>query len=121
MKKYIPLHIYKNKGESWSNGGLSDKYNECYIECPDGFLTEDMIKEDAIVRLEAGAFGTIKLVPIKPVPENHVGYMMGGCYVATSDGRLNRLIEKTFGCHFYGAIALHDRTETWEDYDLLTR
>lgn len=122
MKKFLALYIYKEKGRDWSNGGLSSKYDECYIECEDGYLTEDQVPADAIVKLsEPNIFGSFSLVPVQPVPEGYVSYMAGGCYVATSDGRFSRLIEKKFGIHFYGAVALHDRTETWEEYEVLSK
>ncbi len=121
MKKYISLEIYKPSFGDCSNGGLSSKYSNCYIECERGWIDEDKILDDAIVKLEKGAFGTIHLVPTKPIEKNCVGYMMGGCYVASSDSRFHELIKKTFGIDFYGAIALHDRTETYEDYELLSR
>ena len=38
--------------------------------------------------------------------------MMGGSYVATSDSRFSEKIEKLTGKRFYGAVALHDRTES---------
>ena len=46
--------------------------------------------------------------------------MMGGCYVATSDSRFGEMIEKKFGIHFYGAVALHDRSEDYETYEMLS-
>lgn len=42
--------------------------------------------------------------------EGHVGPMMGGTYVATSDSRFRE------AAGFYGAVAFHDRFETPEQY-----
>ena len=114
-KKYLSLQIFKNEGQDFSNGGLSSKSNTCYIECEDGWLENP--PEDKIVKLVEGAFGTIHLEPVKPVEKNCVGYMMGGCYVSTSDGRFSKMVEKLLGVRsWHGAVALHDRTETQEDY-----
>lgn len=121
MKKYISLEIFKNRGRDCSNGGLSDNYNTCYIECKRGWIDEGNVPEDAIVKVVKGALGTIHLEPIKAVPGDSVGYMFGGCYVATSDSRFSELVEEETGVHFYGAIALHDRTETWHEYEVLSR
>ena len=119
MKKYISLRIFKNRNDC-SNGGLSHKYNECFIECNDGWIDESKVPEDAIVKLEKGCFGSIHLVPVKPVSSNCVGYMFGGCYISSSDGRWSKMVEE-FGYPSHCAIALHDRTETQEEYDILSR
>lgn len=37
--------------------------------------------------------------------------MHGGCYVATSDSRWSRFVDRQFGRPFYGALPLHDRWE----------
>ena len=120
MKKYLSLSIFKNSGQDFSNGGLSSKSNTCYIESEEGWIDESRVPQDQIVKLELGAFGSIHLVPIKETPKGHVGYMMGGCYVATSDSRFNEMVEKILGHSWYGAIALHDRTESQEMYDLMS-
>ena len=119
MKKYLALNIYKPGYGDCSNGGLSSKYESCYIECEDGWMDEDKVPADAIVKLEKGAFGTVHLVPEEPTDANHTPYMFGGCYVSTSDSRWSKMIEKLGLSHV--AIALHDRTETWEDYEALSR
>ena len=119
MKKYLPLNIYKPGYGDCSNGGLSSKYCNCYIECKDGWVNEKDILPDAIVKLEKGAFGTVHLVPCKPSDANHTNYMFGGCFVSSSDSRWSKMLEEYGLSHV--AIALHDRTETWEEYDMLSR
>ena len=121
MKKYISLNIYKPHYGDCSNGGLSSKYNECYIESKDGWIDEDRVPQDAIVKLVRGAFGTVHLEPVNPVPTNHVGYMMGGCYVGCSDFRWSCLLDKMQLGMTHCAIALHDRTESYEDYEMMSR
>lgn len=121
MKKYLSLEIFKNNGQDFSNGGLSSKSNTCYIESDEGWIEESRVPQDQIVKLELGAFGTIHLVPIKEIPNGNVGYMFGGCYVATSDSRFSKLVEKLLGVRsWHGAVALHDRTETQEEYHWLS-
>lgn len=120
MKKYLMLNIYKPGHGDCSNGGLSSKYCACYIECERGNYKESEILEDSIVKLEKGAFGSVHLVPVKPTDSNHTNYMFGGCYVSTSDSRWSEIL-KEFGAPSHCAIALHDRTETWEEYDMLSR
>jgi hypothetical protein len=50
-----------------------------------------------------------------------VGPSMGGCYVATSDSRFTQAVERIVGGRFYGAVPLHDRYETAEQYADLSR
>lgn len=121
MKKYLSINIYKPGHGDCSNGGLSSKYDTCYIECKDGWIDEDHVPTDAIVKLEKGAFGTVHLVPIAPTDADHTNYMFGGCYVACSDFRWSCLLDKFQLGLSHCAIALHDRTETWEEYDMLSR
>lgn len=120
MKKYISVNIFKANGEDWSNGGLSSKYNECYVECEDGWITEDRVPQDAIVQIVSNAFGTIAAKPFAPVEKDCVGYMFGGCYISSSDSRFSKICEKLLGHSFHGAVALHDRTETQKEYNLLS-
>lgn len=118
-KRFIRVGIYKCGGQDFSNGGLSSHYNYCYLEHEHGNYKESEINPDAMIKLEKGAFGSINAKPIKPVEKGCVGYMMGGCYIASCDSRFSELVEKMGGS--YGAIALHDRTETYEVYDLMSR
>lgn len=52
--------------------------------------------------------------------ERRVGPMMGGCYVSTSDSRFSRAVEDLLGHRFYGAVPLHDRFETADEYRVLS-
>ena len=54
---------------------------------------------------------TVRVVPLELL-EKKAWSMMGGSYVATSDSRFNEAIEQLTGHTFYGAVALHDRTES---------
>ena len=116
MTKYISLEIYKPHYGDCSNDGLSSKYYKCYIEHEEGWIDEKDVPKDAIVKIVAGAFGSYHLEPIMPVAKDSVGYMMGGCYVSSSDSRWSRLIEKIGINHC--AMALHDRTETYKEYEM---
>ena len=54
-------------------------------------------------------------------PDGYAGPMMGGTYIATSDSRFNDLIAQITGQRSYGAVPLHDRYETWAEYEALSR
>ena len=46
--------------------------------------------------------------------------MMGGNYAATSDSRFGEAVRKRIGPNFYGAVPIHDRFETPEQYRALS-
>jgi len=56
-------------------------------------------------------YPTVRVVP-QELLDAGAWSMMGGSYVATSDSRFNEKIEELTGHTFYGAVALHDRTES---------
>ncbi len=63
--------------------------------------------------LSKNAFGNPILTPEPPLRPNTAGPMFGGTYAASSDSR--------FKPGFYGAVPIHDRYETWEQYDAMSR
>lgn len=86
-----------------SNGGLSS------------FCQTLEIGKD--IELVEGNLGTCIARPIEKPPEGHVGWMDGGCFISTSDSRFTRAVEHILGHNFYGAIPLHDRSESQELYN----
>jgi hypothetical protein len=46
--------------------------------------------------------------------------VMGGTYAGTSDSRFHRAVEKLTGVS-HVAVAVHDRRESWEMHDALSR
>jgi hypothetical protein len=78
--------------------------------------------------------GSLKLVPAVRVggewPRTYVakgsddlcGPMFGGNYADTSDSRFGEAMERTVkGTRFFGAVPIHDRYETWAQYESLSR
>lgn len=136
----LRLDIYSTGRGNASNGGVSSR---CTEVCVVGVVNElsgkrgeiRMFKaiEDRVPDRPREAFGSTPEVPaavivrrrrgteillhVEPLiePEERTGtpFMFGGCYVGTSDSRLRRLVGEGA---FYGALSLHDRTETWDQY-----
>jgi len=69
------------------------------------------------IELVKGNLGSCIARPIEKPPEGHIGWMSGGCYISTHDSRFSEAVEHILGHRFYGAIPLHDRSETQELYD----
>lgn len=105
-----------------SNGGVSDQYDSVTVY-PQGTSPSEVERVTDAVTLEYGNLaGTVIAVPLnQPEHPRVVGPMASGAYIATSDSRFREAVEKMLGHRFYGAIPLHDRFETWAQYDALSR
>ena len=66
-------------------------------------------------RLERNARGSAILVPEAQPGEGLTSYMFGGTYAATSDSRWRE------ATGIYGAVPIHDRSETYELYNALSQ
>lgn len=122
--------ILKANGKSYSNGGISANHNEVTIVNIDGPF-EPSDDAPAVMLVPGNLPGTVKLVPAHFVQglvssawlpnkaNGGVGPMAGGCYVNSSDSRFGQAVRKMLPCeprHFDGAVSLHDRYETAEQY-----
>ncbi len=93
-------------------GGISSKFTKLtLINVPGPF---DPTPDAPAAVLENGPLGSMKIVPVFK-PEGTVGPMFGGNYAASSDGRFRKAVG------FYGAVAIHDRFESPEMYELLSQ
>jgi len=99
--------IYKNKGQDYSNGGISSRHNTVTVVNVDGPF--DATVDRPAVELVAGNMvGTIKVIPFGAAKGST---MCGGTYVGCSDYRFTKKVESILGERFYGAVSFHDRTE----------
>lgn len=117
--KALPVYVYRQAdGTDCTNNGISSRYNRLLCVCNDGFIDvdesnppENLVK---VVRRELFGRDVYHLEPVvKPVG---AGWMAGGNYAATSDSRFSRLVGG-----MYGAVSIHDRQETQEQYERLSR
>ena len=113
--KALPVDIYKFNGEDCSNGGISSRFESILLICDDGFIDvdENDLPENLCKVVKRNLFGRdhYHVEPVAEPPKGHTSYMYGGCIVNTSDSRFR----------FDYPLKLHDRTETWEQYDRLSR
>lgn len=119
IAKALPVNIYKHKGDDCSNGGISSRYNEILLLCDDGFINVDMDNPPEnlckVVKRNLWGRGYVHIEPIKEIGKDRTGYMHGGCVVSTSDSRFGRATGVDY------PVNLHDRTETWQEYDMMSR
>ena len=115
----LPIDVYRSHHGDCTNHGVSSKFNELLVACPDGHvvLDSDNLPENFVMLENRHVFGTTVIPTIYPAEVNEKGeivprggkwYMMGGNYGATSDSRFSALVTDR---NFYGAVAIHDRVE----------
>lgn len=122
--KGLTLEILRGKYDS-TNGGITSKargLTEITVVNlgKDAEIFEPTPNAPAF-RLEMHVRGCLRLVPVHTSGKAMIGPMFGGNYAVTSDSRFARACEKLLGVPFYGAVAVHDRFETQQDYDALSR
>lgn len=112
--KALPIYVYKhNRLGDCSNYGISSRYDELLLVCPDGYIDIDESNppENLVKVVERRLFGSEIHRHIEPVAKpNGVGWMAGGCIAYSSDSRFSRLS----GGY---PLQLHDRCESQEMYD----
>ena len=117
MKKTLPVQVYRNGFTDCTNGGISSRYHTLYLECDQGFHeVED--DDPRLIRVVERTFGWrdtpylhVEQVSPSVTTLHKVGPMFGGNFVYTSDSR--------FPSDY--PIPIHDRFETQEQYDQLSR
>ena len=115
--KALSVEIFKNHFGDSSNGGISSRFTEILVECPDGNREIDLDNPpDNFCVVEKRILWGEKHYYVRPYAKaDGVDWMYGGCIVDTSDSRWSRLIEVGYPLH------LHDRTESQELYDRMSR
>jgi len=111
------VSVYKNGRDSTAGGDSSKAVEICVINVPGPFEPDDHTPAFALV---PNALNSVVLKPVHE-PDNMMGPCFGGNYAATSDSRFDEAIEEMLGHRFYGAIPIHDRFDSWEAYDYLSR
>lgn len=119
--KALPVSVYRDarRGDyDCTNNGVSSRFRELLVICPDGFIDvdENNPPENLCKVVKRHLFGR-DVYHVEPVARpKGAGWMMGGNYAATSDSRFHALCGD-----LYAAIPVHDRQESWEEYDILSR
>ena len=113
--KCIPAYIYKDRTGDCSNGGISSEFSRVLIPHERGHIEVDENNPPANLCkvVKRNLFGTeyLHVEPVKKPPEGYTGYMYGGTIVDSSDSRFRDFSEYP--------LHLHDRTETWKEYNAM--
>lgn len=113
--KALAIDVYRRKGTDCSNGGISWKFDRLLLVGVNGPETVDMDNPPAnAVKMvtRTFGFGTFShLEPLNAPDDGCVGWMAGGAFGYTSDSRFPSS----------QPISIHDRQETQEQYDMLSR
>jgi hypothetical protein len=106
-----------------SNGGVSDRHKRLDLYKAETHVNdidpEVLDKAVFVVARNLGGQTIYNVQPFVEVPAQCIGYMAGGSFV-TGDSRFSAEIQRVGGVRFYGAMALHDRIETTEQYRALS-
>ena len=110
--KAILVPIYKTKGQDYSNGGISSKFDEIWIVSDSGWQEFDEangLPENLCTVVDG--FRCKIIEPFVKPDDGKIGWMDGGCICYSSDSRFTELSEGY-------PLRLHDRQETQEEYDV---
>ncbi len=111
----LPIDVYRCPLGDCTNKGISSRYKELLLVCPQGHVTidDENPPESAVQLVTRALFGDkiFHIEPLKSPAKGHVGWIMGGNFAYSCDSRFGRMIP------FYGAVPIHDRQETVEYYN----
>jgi hypothetical protein len=135
QRKGMLLSVYRNAelGDC-TNGGITSRCGKVVVTTvregwirgegesrplpPDMqvFTPTEQAPEVELVIRDNGCVRWLNLEPAADGPADQTPYMAGGNYAGTTDSRWNKLV----GSHG-SLVSVHDRTETWDQYDALSR
>jgi len=114
--KALPLYVFKNESlKGCSNNGVSEKFDKLLLIHEEGFVDIDENNPpENLVKLVIRNLADGEYKHIEPYKNaTSIGYMSGGSYASTSDSRFSKISKYP--------LAIHDRQETQEEYDALSR
>lgn len=113
--KAIPVYVYYSPilGDC-TNGGVTCRFNRLLVECEDGYVDIDEHDlPDNLMKVVKRTMRGKDIYHLEPVAAPHgAGWMAGGNYAGSCDDRFSRMVGGQ-----YGAIPVHDRQESWDEYE----
>jgi hypothetical protein len=121
----LRISVYRDASHDYdcTNNGVSRQFNKLTVMNIDGPF--DPSDDAPAVLLDSHYPGCLRLIPALKTALGWVPYtdpaMFGGNLGYTSDSRFPEACEKLLGHTFYGAVKIHDRFETQQQTDYLSR
>jgi hypothetical protein len=125
----LTVDVFHNPLGDCTNHGISSQATRLTIVNVEG-SSEPSDDAPAAMLVEGALPGIVMIIPayFDKAADAYVEWksasgpsqMFGGNFAATSDSRFHQAIEKITGNRFHGAVAIHDRAETWEQYERLS-
>ncbi len=111
----LSVEIFKSHLGDCSNGGLSSKYKDILVICPDGNVEVDETNPpENLCKIVERDLGFTVYKYIEPVAHpTGVGWMASGAIGYSCDSRFRRMSEYP--------LVMHDRTESQKEYDMYSR
>ena len=114
----LRVHVYSNrKFKGCSNNGISEKYDNILLLCDDGNIEVNMdnppenLCKTVVRRIGVKEYQHIE--PVAVIDKGCVGWMSGGSYAGSCDERFRRISDYP--------LSIHDRQETTEQYERMSR
>jgi hypothetical protein len=130
----LRVSVYRNAERGlqgdFTNGGISGKYGSLTLVNVSG--PSEPTDDAPAAMLVHGNLGTAIIVPAiwsegtrewQEQPSQTAegpARMFGGNYAGTSDSRFHEAVRRLIG-QSHVAVAIHDRSDTWADYEMLSR
>ena len=108
--KALSVEVYKSQFGNCSNGGLSSKYKDILVVCPDGNVEVDESNPpENLCKIVERDLGFTVYKHVEPVARpKGVGWMASGAIAYTCDSRFRRMSEYP--------LVMHDRQESVKQY-----
>jgi hypothetical protein len=106
--RYLMYQVYKPSFGDCSNGGVTSRHNKIFVQCEDGPFKPEDVPTDLRFIIDQRSSTYFAAIP-ENINAALCGPMYGGCLAATSDSRAKNILH------------IHDRFETWDQYDALSR
>lgn len=108
----LTVEIYKSHLGDCSNRGISSKYKEILVVCPDGNIEVDETNPpENLCKVVERDLGFTVYKHIEPVARPAgIGWMASGAIAYTTDSRFRRISEYP--------LVMHDRTESRKEYNM---
>ena len=115
----LSISVYRWGLGDCTNGGASSEVGSiCVVNVPGPFEPRPGHPAFQLVQGPGGR-GHAVLYPVE-AKSGQVGPMAGGNFGYSCDSRWSEAVRKLTGSPFYGAVAIHDRYETPEQYRALS-